>query len=199
MFYTLHALNYTPVVLYSGCYMSVKFLYSGSNRKIKNISTCCPSQKDFFITSRLHLTSVFSAMGMFWAVDDSQSCTDPLQSRSSIVSLLLFSPFYLQVLIILAYVKMGFKVAHPQLIDNTRFKPTAFWSYGNSCNLQWLRSSGSFLSLKVWAWVGLKWSESEPRSRHRQHHCILNTRWNTWFWFTVRALGGGGLLVTWLL
>lgn len=119
---------------------------------------------------------------MFWAVDDLQSCTDPLQSRSSIVSLLLFSPFSLQVLIILAYVKMGFKVVHPQLIDNTRFKPTAFWNYGNSCNLQWLRSSGSFLSLKVWAWVGLKWSESEPRSRHRQHHCILNTRWNKRFW-----------------
>lgn len=65
------------------CFFCLFFSFSGrSNRKIKNIIYMLPFSERVFVTSRLHLTSVFNAVGMFSTVDDSQSCTEPLQSRS---------------------------------------------------------------------------------------------------------------------
>lgn len=74
-----------PSCIVHCCYMDweVSFLFfsSGhSNRKIKKYYLHVAHlnrEEDFFVTFRLHLTSVFSAVGMFSAVDDSQSCTDP--------------------------------------------------------------------------------------------------------------------------
>lgn len=62
-----------------------------------------PFSERIFVTSGQHLTSVFSAVGMFSTVDDSQRCTDPLENWNFKVSSLLFLLFYLQVLIVRKY------------------------------------------------------------------------------------------------
>lgn len=160
-----------------------------SNRKI-NIIYMSPivTEKIIFVTSGLHLTSVFSAEGMFSTVWVAQR-PSPQSLKKRCAAFLHRRLYYnratFQGFDCGIHERTRFKMTHPPFEKkwhqsttfNTRFKQIMIkktYSYGNSCNLWWLRSLGVFLSLdsKVWAWEGLKWSESEPCTC--RHHWIRN-------------------------
>lgn len=195
----------SPLVLYIGCYMDRAWLFffffvclffsSGHcNRTIikKNIIYMSPvsTEKRIFVTSGLHLTSVFSACGnVFNSIRVTKVAQTPSpQSRSFKVFVLLLStapphchhetsPGFMIIWNMKRWISyrhihhLEMKKTDTTFIDNTRFEnqkysffPIFFklmeihaicngWGHwGLSC--PW--------SLKAWAWVGLKWFESEP-------------------------------------